>query len=349
MPLRHLVMLAENHDPLKFKTDGSLVSEKMDGFRCLWLPWTRGIPWENLFWSNRARDDRQYVATGLWTRRGKPIMAPAYFLDQFPKDMPLDGELHMGRGEFQKTASVVRKLEPDLNEWMGVRFSAFDIPSYSEFFKPGQIREGGKAEDPAYQVTFKIGCGKQFNLMDDPYWAPKRFSDVLWFFKNKVTWESQTDFATQLRLDHTREAAENTVADMLVNICKDGAEGLMLRQPHSIWEPVRSVDLVKVKPLDDAEGTIIGYTRGKGHLSDKIGAFRVAWGGVEFDLSGFMESERFVDAHGQEVFDYLQPGEYTEKCLSDQFPIGSVVTFRYSDVTKDGKPKFARFWRKHVG
>lgn len=351
MPLRHLMMLAENHDPLKFKTDGAMVSEKMDGHRALWLPFTRGRSWREFFWSNTARDDNNYICSGLWSRGGKPIHAPAYFLDQFPKDMPLDGELHMGRGEFEKTSSVIRKHDPVLSEWMGVYFGAFDIPSYSEFFKPGQIRVGGKASEPKYEADFKIGCHRAFEeVMLSPHWAPKRFSEVLWLFKNKVTWESQTDYVTQLQLEHTREAAEYTVSEMLINICKSGAEGLMLRQPHSVWEAVRSVDLVKVKPLDDAEGTIIGYCRGKGRLSDKIGAFRVSWNGVEFDLSGFMESEREVaDGHYcYDAFMDLQPGEYTEVNLSDQFPVGSVVTFRYSDVTKDGKPKFARYWRKHV-
>src|SRR5205823_2899933 len=38
-----------------------------------------------------------------------------------------------------------------------------------------------------------------------------------------------------------------------------GGEGLMLRKPESEYEPGRSQTLLKVKPFDDAEATVIAH------------------------------------------------------------------------------------------
>lgn len=328
MKNRKLVMRATEFDANKYKADGSYLSEKYDGFRALWLPWSRGLNWRMFPWANTLRDDHDYISTGLWTRRGKPIMAPAFFLDQLPSNMPLDGELHMGRGVFEKVASVVRKLDPIDTEWMEVRYSVFDIPSYSEFFRTGTIREGGKAGDPAYEVEMRLQMFNQFVSMDDPYFNPRRFSQV-YLQLQRMEWAPQIDFVLQTRLPITRKAAEDMVSDKLAEMVEAGGEGLMLRQPHSIWEPYDSADLAKVKKLRDSEAQVIGYTEGKGRLTGMVGAFRVIWWNgkkdVEFDLSGFTDVQR------------------TQEFL----PIGTRVTFKYGDITKDGLPKFGRFWRKH--
>src|SRR4051812_31408227 len=106
---RAITMLAKDYDPLKFKVEGSFMSEKYDGVRALWLPFTRGFQFSQVPWANRQRDSKEYVCSGLWTRRGKTIQAPAWFLDSLPQTMPLDGELYLGRNQFEDTMSVVRK------------------------------------------------------------------------------------------------------------------------------------------------------------------------------------------------------------------------------------------------
>ena len=79
------------------------MSEKYDGLRAYW-------------------DGRQ-----LWSRKGKVIHAPDYFLAELPRDMALDGELWMGRGKFEETASTVLSETPDAR-WKSVRFMVFDAP-----------------------------------------------------------------------------------------------------------------------------------------------------------------------------------------------------------------------------
>ena len=95
------VMLARTHkgeDPT-----GWWMSEKLDGVRAYW------------------------TGTDLFTRNGNPINAPRWFTSPLPK-MALDGELMVGRGQFQKTVSAVRKQVPVEAEWRRLRFHVFDAP-----------------------------------------------------------------------------------------------------------------------------------------------------------------------------------------------------------------------------
>lgn len=68
---------------------GWWISEKYDGVRGYW-------------------DGRQ-----LRLRGGGTVNAPEYFLAELPQGVALDGELWMGRGRFEETVSVVRRVEPD--------------------------------------------------------------------------------------------------------------------------------------------------------------------------------------------------------------------------------------------
>ncbi|HEY2712793.1 MAG TPA: DNA ligase [Chthoniobacterales bacterium] len=107
-------------------------------------------------------------------------------------------------------------------------------------------------------------------------------------------------------------------------IVKMGGEGLMLRQPESQYEPRRSPTLLKVKPYDDAEATIISYETGKGKLAGKLGAFRVrAEDGREFSVgSGLTDAQR-----------------------KSPPPIGTVITYRFRGLTAKGMPRFPTYLR----
>ncbi len=85
------------------------VSEKYDGMRGYW-------------------DGKQ-----LLTRGGEPVFAPVWFTAAWP-DVPMDGELWAGRGEFQQAVSTVRKLTPDDAAWRNIRFMVFDLPAYGGTF-----------------------------------------------------------------------------------------------------------------------------------------------------------------------------------------------------------------------
>ena len=80
-----------------------LVSEKLDGVRA--------------FWDGDV----------LRTRNGNVINAPAWFVAGFPR-RPLDGELWIGRGQFERLSATVRRQVPDDAEWRNVRYMIFELP-----------------------------------------------------------------------------------------------------------------------------------------------------------------------------------------------------------------------------
>ncbi|KAJ6577021.1 hypothetical protein DFH09DRAFT_1246347 [Mycena vulgaris] len=82
---------------------GWWISEKLDGVRTFY-------------------DGKQLIS-----RLGNRFSPPDAFMQQFPKDITLDGELFVGRGKFSATVSIVRTI--DSPKWGDIKFHAFDIPS----------------------------------------------------------------------------------------------------------------------------------------------------------------------------------------------------------------------------
>ena len=107
-------------------------------------------------------------------------------------------------------------------------------------------------------------------------------------------------------------------------IVKMGGEGLMLRQPESAYEAGRSPTLLKVKPYDDAEATVIAYEPGRGKFAGKVGALRVRTDdGREFSIGGGLsDAER-----------------------ESPPPIGTVITYRFHGLTAKGLPRFPSYLR----
>lgn len=103
-----------------------------------------------------------------------------------------------------------------------------------------------------------------------------------------------------------------------------GGEGLMLRKPESEYEAGRSPTLLKVKPQDDAEATVIAHIPGKGKLAGMLGSIRVCTAeGREFSIgAGFTNAQRETPP-----------------------PIGTVITYRYRGLTSTGLPRFPSFLR----
>ena len=94
------------------------VSEKLDGVRVYW-------------------DGERF-----WSRGGNEYRAPDWFTEGFP-DVPMDGELWMGRGRFSELSGAVRRLEPINRSWRQIRFMVFDLPALNQpFSERVQAMEG---------------------------------------------------------------------------------------------------------------------------------------------------------------------------------------------------------------
>jgi DNA ligase-1 len=85
------------------------VSEKYDGVRALW-------------------DGEKFMSRG-----GNIYHAPEWFVRDFPKQV-LDGELWIGRQQFELLVGTVRDHQPDDEAWEKVTFMVFDMPKLSTDF-----------------------------------------------------------------------------------------------------------------------------------------------------------------------------------------------------------------------
>ena len=86
-----------------------LVSEKLDGVRAVW--------------------DGQM----LRFRSGRVIAAPGWFTSALPPT-PLDGELWLGRGQFDRLSGIARRTTPVDAEWRELRYQVFDLPGAAGTF-----------------------------------------------------------------------------------------------------------------------------------------------------------------------------------------------------------------------
>lgn len=132
------------------------------------------------------------------------------------------------------------------------------------------------------------------------------------------------------RLPNLRVAEQFRVADRaelarrLDAVVKGGGEGLMLHRAAAAYRTGRSDDLLKLKPYRDAEARVVGHEPGRGRLQGLTGALRMEMpDGRRFRLgAGLGDAER------------RRPP-----------PVGSLVTYRYQELTPRGLPRFPRYWR----
>lgn len=103
-----------------------------------------------------------------------------------------------------------------------------------------------------------------------------------------------------------------------------GGEGLVLHRAGARWHAGRSDDLLKLKPLADADAVVVGHEPGRGRFTGQLGALRVRTReGVESRIgTGFSDEVR------------ARPPS-----------IGRVVTYTHRGFTNAGVPRFASFWR----
>lgn len=125
-------------------------------------------------------------------------------------------------------------------------------------------------------------------------------------------------------VEQRRVADRAALSAWLAQVIDAGGEGLMLHRADAPYLTGRSDALLKLKPWQDAEGTVIGHEPGEGRLRGRMGALVLRLDdGRQLRLgTGFTDAER-----------------------ADPPPVGSRVTFRYRGLTVTGLPRFASFLR----
>ena len=126
---------------------------------------------------------------------------------------------------------------------------------------------------------------------------------------------------------------QSTVADRdalhrrLAQVVAGGGEGLVLHRADAAWVTGRTDAVLKLKPALDAEAVVVAHHPGRGKYAGLLGALEVRT----------PEGRRFLIGSG-----------LSDALRRDPPSIGSVVTYRYRDLTPTGLPRFASFMRLYV-
>jgi DNA ligase-1 len=197
---------------------------------------------------------------------------------------PIDGELWLERGKFQTLLSCVSKHSAEENKTL----SCWREVRFMMF------------DLPTHQGDFHARVNQMQHLLRQ---APSPYLAMI----------KQVRFTKLAALDKKLD-------DVIAN----RGEGLMLHLASAHYQIGRNSALMKLKKHQDAEATVIGYTKGKGKYQNQLGAIEVKTSkGIIFKIgSGFNDYQR------------THPPK-----------IGSVITFKYNGLTDAGIPRFARFWR----
>ncbi len=116
----------------------------------------------------------------------------------------------------------------------------------------------------------------------------------------------------------------------LTAIVRQGGEGLMLHRGTSLYQGLRSDDLIKMKLHEDAEARVVGHVPGAGKYAGQVGALLVEIPGVDGK-----PAQRFKLGSG-----------LSDALRRNPPPVGSVVTYRFRGTTDNGIPRFATFMRQ---
>lgn len=248
--------------------EGWLMSEKLDGVRAYW-------------------NGRQ-----LMSRNGKPFAVPSWFTENFPP-FELDGELWLGRNQFEDTVSIVNKQKAH-DGWQSITYQIFELPNQAG------------------------GLLARMNILD--LYRTHLPAPYLRIIK-------QVEISSEAQL----QAELNRVVAL-------GGEGLVVRNPQSLYHSGRSNEALKVKLKQDAECQVKGYTQGKGKYLDKVGAL-------------------LCEVVGGQLSDLTSPADRLLKIgsgLSDLQrtsppKVGEIITFQYIGLTQKGLPRFPVFLRVRSG
>lgn len=125
-------------------------------------------------------------------------------------------------------------------------------------------------------------------------------------------------------LAHPHETCRDVphLRDELARVEGLGGEGLMMRRPGSRYEVGRSHTLLKVKNFKDAEARVVEYGPGLGKHVGRVGAL----------ICELPNGTRFNVGTGLSNEERAKPP-----------PIGSIITFRYQELTNDGVPRFPSY------
>ena len=267
---------------------GWYLSEKYDGYRSRWV-----------------HDENKFLS-----RAQKEFNAPEWFKEAMSPNHDLDGELWVGRKNFQYMG-VVRKKNPNPEEWANIKYVVYDLPEYEGDFKT------------------RIATLKKIVKINHNRWELNRgFRPE--HFRNLECPLIMADQIIVKNMTQFKNHYEKIVAE--------GGEGVMIKYPCSLYEDKRSNYLLKYKPNFDAEAIIIDYSEGKGKYRGMLGGFV---------CKQLINHDSFHAIDNDENHEFCISGMDDEVRMNYKLthPVGTIISYEHSGKTGSGKPRFARYIR----
>ncbi|PWW80206.1 DNA ligase/mRNA capping enzyme [Tuber magnatum] len=179
------------------------------------------------------------------------------------------------------------------------------------------VRTQNKPDAWKFSVTYKI--------FDIPSMGHKPFEERIAYLKDlfgrlRIRWVHV--------LEHTICEGRPHLFDTLDKVTANKGEGLMLREPGSLYVNSRSKTLLKVKRFFDADAIVRGHERGSGKNSNCTGALRV----------------EMLDDNRDPTGKFFKIGTgLTDKQRQNPPKIGTIVVYRFQELSRDGNPRFPAF------
>lgn len=316
---------------------GYVVSEKLDGVRALW----DGVV--------------------LKSRSGKAFSPPKCWVENLP-DFALDGELFIARGKFEEVLSVVSKgdsqcEECKCEEWSKVGYFIFDVPQANQ--KSNAKNSAKSSADSSTESSAKsYTLLERLALLES--WLENRANKT-----NKASQAKTTKAKNSADLDSAKASknpilhiipqesvpSQEALQKKLKEVEKLGGEGLVIRKNNAPYERFRTTNAMKLKSYSDTECVVVAHNQGKGKFSHALGSLTCESLPLDFATA---KSAKNADStqptpltfptHSRKIRFKIGSG-FSDKDRAAPPPIGTIITYKYYGLTKNGLPRFPVFLR----
>ncbi|MDZ4833219.1 MAG: DNA ligase [Candidatus Melainabacteria bacterium] len=209
------------------------------------------------------------------------------------------------------------------NVYMAPDWFVEDLPA--DIHLDGELWIARKAFQKTVSIVRRQDKSKEWEAVKFVVFDAPHVNDV---FEARIAFVQQCLDEAQPRYarPHEQERCKSSehLREELQRVEEGGGEGLMLRQPNSKYESGRSFTLLKVKTFHDAEARVLEHLPGTGKHKGRLGALSVELNdGTKFAIgTGFSDKQR-----------------------ESPPPVGSIVTFRFQELTDGGVPRFPSYVR----
>lgn len=333
---------------------GYVVSEKLDGVRALW------------------------DGANLKSRSGKAFSPPKCWIENLP-DFALDGELFIARGKFEEVLSVVSKgdsqcEECKCEEWSKVGYFIFDVPQANQKSNAKSSADSS-AESSAKSYTLLERLALLESWLENR--ANKTNKAKTTEGKNSADLDNPKDGKNPILHIIPQESvpSQEALQKKLKEVEKLGGEGLVIRKNNAPYERFRTTNAMKLKSYSDTECVVVAHNQGKGKFSHALGSLTceslpltssAATKSAKNTKNADSTQPTSIDSalpnkikdstdsaqstpltfptHSRKIRFKIGSG-FSDKDRAAPPPIGTIITYKYYGLTKNGLPRFPVFLR----